>query len=446
MTIGSARPHKEGHKEARGYERESFGNHCRKNKLEPRNRDHICRHIIYRVCSGFPLAGFIRFALCQKESGEIRSVWEQRAFITIVLALIYGNIVYQLCRLGFLYRDRKQARRTGRDTSKLFSGYAPDVTILVPTYKKELKTIYQTLMSAVLQQYPDKRVVLLLDDPPYPDNIHDKEKLEASRELVYEISSFLSEPWLRYYESREKCLRRLEKNITGLTDEAIALAACYDDAAAVLGGFAASYAVTDHTDYLFVQKILRDPAKNFRRIARSLKNRAAFPSTCPGIEELLNKYNVLTGTFSAEISFFERKRYENLSHEKNKAMNLNSYIGLIGKDFHEEIRGGRYYLRECSPAFANFSVPDADFIVTLDADSLILPDYTARLVDVMMRPENEKLAVVQTPYSAIPGTDNVLERVAGSHNRYPVSDPSGLYRLRRDLLGWCQCFAAQGRS
>lgn len=350
----------------------------------------------------------------KKETGEIRALWEQRAFITIVLGLIYGNIIYQLCRLGFLYRDKKQARQTGSDTSKLFSGYAPDVTILVPSYKEELKTIYQTLMSAALQQYPDKRVVLLLDDPPYPDNIHDKEMLDAARELTYEISNFLSDPWLRYYESREKCLRRLEKNITDLDDEVLALAACYENAAAVLGELAASYAVTDHTDYLFVQKILRDPAKNFRRIARSLKNRAAFPSTCPGIEEILNKYNLLTGTFSADISFFERKRYENLSHEKNKAMNLNSYIGLIGKDFHEETKGGRHYLRECPTAFSNFSVPDADFILTLDADSLVLPEYTARLVDVMMRPENEKLAVVQTPYSAIPGTDNVLERVAGA--------------------------------
>lgn len=350
----------------------------------------------------------------KKEAGDIRAVWEQRVFITIVLGLIYGNIVYQLCRLGFLRRDKRQAKKTGENTSKLFYGYAPPVTILVPSYKEEIKTIYQTLMAAALQQYPEKRVVLLLDDPPYPEDIADQEQLDAARELTYEIGSFLSEPWLRFHEGREKCLRRLAKSITALTDEAVAVAACYEDAASVLSELAAGYAVTDHTDYLFVQKILRDPAKNFRRIARSLKNRSAFPSTCPGIEELLGHYNFLTGTFSADIAFFERKRYENLSHEKNKAMNLNSYIDLIGKSFYEDRQGEKWFLRECPPSLATFSVPGAGFIVTLDADSLIVSDYTARLVEVMMQPENEKLAVIQTPYSAIPGADNILERIAGA--------------------------------
>ena len=33
------------------------------------------------------------------------------------------------------------------------------------------------------------------------------------------------------------------------------------------------------------------------------------------------------------LSSFERKQYDNFSHEPNKAMNLNSYIGVIGKCF-----------------------------------------------------------------------------------------------------------------
>ena len=35
------------------------------------------------------------------------------------------------------------------------------------------------------------------------------------------------------------------------------------------------------------------------------------------------------------VTSFERKRYVSLSHEPNKAMNLNSYIGLMGGSYHE---------------------------------------------------------------------------------------------------------------
>jgi cellulose synthase/poly-beta-1,6-N-acetylglucosamine synthase-like glycosyltransferase len=52
--------------------------------------------------------------------------------------------------------------------------------------------------------------------------------------------------------------------------------------------------------------------------------------------------------------------------------------------------------------------------VTLDADSLLHPAYALRLAGVMEREENRSLAVIQTPYSAIPDPVRALERVAGA--------------------------------
>ena len=46
-------------------------------------------------------------------------------------------------------------------------------------------------------------------------------------------------------------------------------------------------------------------------------------------------YRRLMWTFRAEITSFERKRYASLSHEPNKAMNLNSYMGLMGGSYRE---------------------------------------------------------------------------------------------------------------
>jgi GT2 family glycosyltransferase len=93
-------------------------------------------------------------------------------------------------------------------------------------------------------------------------------------------------------------------------------------------------------------------------------------------------------------------------------MNLNSYIGLLGKSFKITPIGGQSRLEECDASTANFTVPDADYLLTLDADSLVLPDYALKLVKIME--QDRTIAVAQTPYSAIPDSRNRLERAAGA--------------------------------
>ena len=61
----------------------------------------------------------------------------------------------------------------------------------------------------------------------------------------------------------------------------------------------------------------------------------------------------------------------------------------------------------------NLVVPDSDYVLTLDADSVLLPEYCLRLVYFMEQRENERVAVVQTPYSAYRGKVSRVERVAG---------------------------------
>jgi hypothetical protein len=53
-------------------------------------------------------------------------------------------------------------------------------------------------------------------------------------------------------------------------------------------------------------------------------------------------------------------------------------------------------------------------VLTLDADSVLLPEYCLRLVHLMEQPENDRVAVTQTPYSAYPGSATRLERLAGA--------------------------------
>jgi cellulose synthase/poly-beta-1,6-N-acetylglucosamine synthase-like glycosyltransferase len=53
-------------------------------------------------------------------------------------------------------------------------------------------------------------------------------------------------------------------------------------------------------------------------------------------------------------------------------------------------------------------------VLTLDADSVLLPEYCLRLVHLLEQPEHERVAVAQTPYSAFPGAATRIERIAGA--------------------------------
>ena len=59
-------------------------------------------------------------------------------------------------------------------------------------------------------------------------------------------------------------------------------------------------------------------------------------------------------------------------------------------------------------------MPDCEYVLTLDADSVILPEYCLRLVHLLEREEHSRVAVAQSPYSAFPGPATRLELIAGA--------------------------------
>jgi len=132
------------------------------------------------------------------------------------------------------------------------------------------------------------------------------------------------------------------------------------------------------------------------------------------LQRLAREYRRLATLFSVRFTLFERKRYENMSHEPNKAMNLNSYLALLGGRFNEIQRGAKWFLVRAGEGPSSLTVPAAEFVITLDADSILMPGYALRLVHEMRLPGNERLAVVQTPYSSIPAARGSLEYVAGA--------------------------------
>ncbi|MDE1925502.1 MAG: glycosyltransferase, partial [Patescibacteria group bacterium] len=79
-----------------------------------------------------------------------------------------------------------------------------------------------------------------------------------------------------------------------------------------------------------------------------------------------------------------------------------------------ETAGGVALLPAEKTALAHLTVHDSEFILTLDADSVLLSEYCLRLVYFMHQPDATDVAVVQTPYSSFRGAPTRLERLAGA--------------------------------
>jgi hypothetical protein len=97
-------------------------------------------------------------------------------------------------------------------------------------------------------------------------------------------------------------------------------------------------------------------------------------------------------------------------------MNLNSYMGLMGGSFIDERTSAGRILIPCHPddPEATLHVPNPEFVLNLDADSVLLPEYCLRLVHLFDQPGNERVGVAQTPYSSFPGAPTRVERLAGA--------------------------------
>ena len=85
--------------------------------------------------------------------------------------------MYLLARQGALYRFRDHSRVPRGELDRHFADYDDGITVLVPSYAEEPQVVRATLWSAALQEFPDLKVVLLLDDPPVPTDPAGPERL-----------------------------------------------------------------------------------------------------------------------------------------------------------------------------------------------------------------------------------------------------------------------------
>ncbi|NTU68618.1 MAG: glycosyltransferase [Chlorobiaceae bacterium] len=328
-------------------------------------------------------------------------------FLVMISFLVYGGILYHLTRIGYFKRFSKNRNNSEKENSLIQQKDAPRLTILVPSYKEEQKVIMQTLLSAAFQLYPRRRVVLLIDDPQVPPSAGAAyRQLCEARELPRTLSHYFDTHKQKFAGLENAFLTRTGGSQCDISAEKTRLNLIWAEMESYFAAKISTYDIENHVDELFV-KLIYEKLKSIFTDKLKL-------GIGTSREELAREYRFLVILFDVQLDSFERKRYVNLSHASNKAMNLNSYIGLTNGFYREEHRPEGLMLLKCEDCEADLVVPGTDFFITLDADSLLVPEYSTRLISIMESPENSSIGIAQTPYSAIPGADNHIERIAGA--------------------------------
>jgi cellulose synthase/poly-beta-1,6-N-acetylglucosamine synthase-like glycosyltransferase len=334
-------------------------------------------------------------------------------FVTVTMLTI-SCLAYLIARLGNFERV-KIHRRVPRSTiDESLEGKHPSLTVLVPSYREDERTIRYTLLSAALQEYPNLNIVLLIDDPPNSSNATHQLLLDQSRRLPKQLEVMLNAPYLKFKDALEIFERRTAKDIDTSPEELILLASYYSDACEWFITERAALERNDHIDDFFEVNLLGRLEEDLRGTASALRSAAEDPDAYLTKRRVRHLYTRLVNIFQAEFSTFERKRFASLSHEPNKAMNLNSYIGLMGGSYSEIPSPEGPVLVPHAGEAPDLEIPDSQYVLTLDADSILLPEYCLRLVYFMEQEENSRTAVAQTPYTSFRGAASQIERIASA--------------------------------
>ena len=387
--------------------------------LSPGSRSLLATQLLAVSCLAIVIVGIgytLTSAALLLSDGRWLAFAEILLFLLMAILLSYGTLTYVLGRIGYIRRIKNFMATEQSDTGiPPANENSPSITVLVPSYREELNVVRKTLLSAALQEYRNLRVVLLIDDPFNSAKPSERASLEATRQLPQELLDVLDAPAQECRNAMASYLDRRHQGPIEPLHESTLLANLNDRVADWFEKFAEQHDIADYSDRFFVDSTYRKPALRYRQRAEHWRTAPETESTGPNAEDpFLDEYNRLGNLFEAEISSFERKRYANLSHVANKATNLNCYIGLLGNHFRELTTPDGISIEQTTAGEAQFSVPNSDMILILDADTLIAPDYAPKLANFLQEPGNERVAVVQCPYVSFPDPPNVLQRIAGA--------------------------------
>ncbi len=367
------------------------------------------------VVAGWWLAKVALIALGWARAGHLGVALEDAILVLALTFFFFGQLVYLFCRLGFVKRTRSHRPASRAEIEAVYDDeHPPPLTILIPSYRERVEVVRKTMLSAALLEYPERRVVLLIDDPPAAAGSQDALEVAATRQMVADLEMLFRSQQRKFFAQWSEFQMRAEHGPLDQIRERARLKILYVEAAGWLEGLAPAFEDTEHADRLFLNDILLKPAMEMRSRANELGAQRSDNRAELSRREFSHEYKRLAAMFAVRISCFERKRFANLSHAVSKAMNLNSYMGLIGRNFRTVIRPDGLHLEESDASNAELRIPDASYIIAVDADTVMLHDYALRLIHLMEQEENQRVAIAQSPHRAMPDSPILLERAAAA--------------------------------
>ena len=182
---------------------------------------------------------------------------------------------------------------------------------------------------------------------------------------------------------------------------------------------AADETVEDHVDEFFVDLVLMGLARELRLVLVGLGAALAQQSLPPRsrIEELYLRLDLDLQRLHRDVRAQEVREPLPRGEQGHEPQCLHLADGArVAEGDHRRRCGPAQGRRPTSAlrATAIMDVPDTTYLLTLDADSLLLRDYCLRLVYFLESAGNERVAVTQTPYSSFRGAPTRIERVAGA--------------------------------
>jgi cellulose synthase/poly-beta-1,6-N-acetylglucosamine synthase-like glycosyltransferase len=325
------------------------------------------------------------------------------------LLLAFSALVHIVARWSARRPPVVHAPRVRDELEGYFGARAPAVSILIPCRGDQERALTRVLLSAALQTYPNRRIVLLADEPA-PDR--DERETVSARAWVRRVQEMFAEP-ARYFDgARAEFQARRAHGTLDHLQEARGLAQLNRVAADWYARIAEGQGQADPVDGHFVECVVLRQREEQRYRAEVWAGYLADAAAPPAEAAIAAEYHRLAALFALEITSFDRWRYANLSHSPGQAMCFNSYIALTGRNMRERLEGGQRYLEEGDACGTFFYVPEADYFLVLDAGAYLAPDALTQWMYYLEQEAQRDVAVVQAPGWAARGNQAMLARAA----------------------------------
>ncbi|MEK6344797.1 MAG: glycosyltransferase, partial [Curtobacterium sp.] len=188
---------------------------------------------------------------------SFRFTTEAISYLVVVTFLTFSALMHLIARQGAMERFAAHVRVPRAELDRHFAeGHEAPMTVLVPSYAEEPDVVATTLWSAALQEYPNLRVVLLVDDNPFPTDPEVADKLERTRAVAGQIQSQLAAPSRRFQEALLVAEIDADTAPQASVDALRTLVEHHRWADAWLRRHAREHEVVDHVDHFFHDQVL----------------------------------------------------------------------------------------------------------------------------------------------------------------------------------------------